>query len=159
MKQNKHVLKSCKDCMNTSHYCSNVNALHIMFIWHVHIFDTLEWLCCFSFTDEFYLFFSFCLSAAKEHQTEGPATNLTSQHGEPPQIQREKEMEGMTLDTLPSHNRAFSLTSCCPPTWPSDCADWPWISSAVTCTMRVRDHHALGPRMEKFMEILSSTIM
>ena len=78
-----------------------------------------------SFTHVFYIFFSLCLSAAKEHQTEGPATNLTSQHGEPPQIQRQKEMEGMTRDTLPSHNRAFSLTSCCPPTWPSDCADWP----------------------------------
>ena len=23
------------------------------------------------------------------------------------------------------HNRAFPLMSCCPPTWPSDCADWP----------------------------------
>ena len=33
------------------------------------------------------------------------------------------------------------------------------ISRAVTCTRRAHDHHALEPRMEKFMGILLRTIM
>ena len=37
---------------------------------------------------------------------------------------------------METSHRAFSLTSCCPPTWPSDCADWPGypLSRAVMCT-------------------------
>ena len=41
------------------------------------------------------LFFPVSFPAAKKHQTEGPATDLSPQHAEPQKIQCQKEMEGM----------------------------------------------------------------
>ena len=61
------------------------------------------------------------------------------------------KMEGLGSSTIHSSYILESLTSCCPPTWPSDCG-LTWISRAVTRTMQARDHHALDPQMKKFME-------